>query len=80
MKKVAGVLAALMISGSAMAVEQTNTAEPYCKAMISNQTAQGGLFTAFSIKFYLTSEADYQACRKIAADDDGAKVIIDPSV
>lgn len=78
MKKITGIMAALLISGSVHASENGGQQALYCKPMASNQTAHMGHFSAFAIKFYLTSNADYKACRKIAAADDGAKVIIDP--
>ncbi|OED45105.1 hypothetical protein ACH42_05740 [Endozoicomonas sp. (ex Bugula neritina AB1)] len=79
MKKVTGIIAALLISGSVLAVENAEKHDIYCKPMESNQTAKMGRFSTFAIKFYLTSNNDYKACREIAAADDGAKVIIDPN-
>ncbi len=78
MKKITGVFAALLMSGSVMAVDQPAEDTLYCEPMISNHSTQIRAFGAFAIKFYLTDESGYEACREIATKDGGAKVIVSP--
>ncbi|KEQ19421.1 hypothetical protein [Endozoicomonas numazuensis] len=69
---------AAVLSGSALASEKAESHKPVCKPLAQVHVEQSGRAPSISPKFYVTSEADYKACRKMAAEK-GAHVIIDPN-
>ncbi|WP_299731403.1 hypothetical protein [uncultured Endozoicomonas sp.] len=87
MKVLAVAVAGLLLAGAVQAGEKAEKEGMVCHAMgstnIHHQPRFGdGMSPNLSVpvtpKFYVTSERDYKACRKMAAEK-GAHVIIDPN-
>ncbi|WP_062261560.1 hypothetical protein [Endozoicomonas arenosclerae] len=78
MKVLVVSLVAAVLSGSALASEKEESHKPMCKPLTPVYVEQSGRAPGISPQFYITSEADYKACRDMASEK-GAHVIIDPN-
>lgn len=77
MKKTGVAIMAVMFSMAAVASEKEEKKTVMCQPLVTIPMEQTRLMPSVSPKFYVTSQADYKACQKMARQQ-GGRVIINP--